>query len=338
MENEQLTHTPCQKGRNWFYRTGLSLIGLLACVMSSLAQTQNVSFVPAARNLFALHNSEEDRSGRVADASNEDALPPAPSYTSFLTQAPASETEQPAPAANPGRPAMATPALLTPVGYAQIETGFLYARDSAQFSNRNSEEETMRITVNPRTQFIIAGEPVAGSQSDDQTLVQHGDTTAGVQLVAMPGQGIKPTLSASYLRLLHGGDATSLDIGGYVNSAILMQSADLGHFHVDCNEFFNETEGPIRRLQTGQAAAVTYPLTPKLGAIAELRHFTDPLAGGDGLSTLWGAAYAVRPNLVVDTGLVHGLTGTSTQWQVLSGVTYVLPHRIGGFSHGSARP
>ena len=38
-----------------------------------------------------------------------------------------------------------------------------------------------------------------------------------------------------------------------------------------------------------------------------------------------------RPNLVIDSGLVNGLTGTSTRWQVASGITYVLPRRLSGF-------
>jgi hypothetical protein len=86
-------------------------------------------------------------------------------------------------------------------------------------------------------------------------------------------------------------------------------------------------------MQFGQAVAVTHPVTPKLSATAELRHFTEPLNGGDGLSALWAAGYAVRPNLVIDTGLVRGFTANSTQWQVASGVTYVLPRRIWGFAH-----
>jgi hypothetical protein len=338
MKNEDWAHRQSRKSphRKPFLSGGLLLTGFLACAASSPAQTQNVSLASVSPSLFALDASGGLAFPTVLDATANDSLSPIPSYRGLVIQTSTPETQQPVLAANPGRPAMATSALLTPVGYAQVETGYLYARDSAQFSNRNAEEQTMRVTVSPRAQFIVAGEPVAGSQTEQQSVVQHGDTTAGLQVVLMPGQAVKPTISASYLRLLHGGNATSLDIGGYVNSALLMQSADLGHFHVDCNEFFNETEGPVRRLQFGQATAVSYPVNPKLSAIAELRHFTQPLNAGTGVSALWGTAYAVRPNLVFDTGLVRGFTGTSTQWQVASGVTYVLPRKIWGFSRGAA--
>jgi hypothetical protein len=246
------------------------------------------------------------------------------------------DNQQPDLTANPGRPAMATSALLTPLGYAQFESGLLYASGSAEFSNRSGQEETMRLTVAPRLQVIVASEPVAYSCTGREELTQRGDATGGIQAIMMPGHGVKPTISFSYLHLLKGGTASSLDIGGYANSALLMASSDLGRFHVDANEFLNETEGPVRRGQWGQAVAVSHPLTPKLGATAELRYFTQPLTGGDGFSALWAAGYSLRPNLVLDTGLVHGFTGTSTRWQVASGVTYVLPHRIWSFSHAPA--
>jgi hypothetical protein len=113
---------------------------------------------------------------------------------------------------------------------------------------------------------------------------------------------------------------------------LLMASSDFGHLHVDANAFANETEGPIRRAQFGQAVAFSHPVTGKLGATAEVRHFTQPLTGGSVYSTLWAAGYSIRPNLVIDTGLVNGLTGTSTRWQVASGITCVLPHRLWGSS------
>ncbi len=245
---------------------------------------------------------------------------------------PALENKQPDLTANPGRPAMATSALLTPVGYAQFESGMLYATGSAQFSHRSAEEQTMRLTVAPSLQFILSSEPVAYSSTTQEELTQRGDAQAGVQMILLPGHGVRPTISSSYLHLIKGGTASSLDIGGYANSALLMASADLGHFHVDDNVFLNETEGSVRRAQWGHAVAVSHPVTSKVGATAELRYFTQPLTGGTGFSALWAANYSIRPNLVIDTGLVRGFTGTSTQWQVAGGVTYVLPHKIWSFS------
>jgi hypothetical protein len=183
--------------------------------------------------------------------------------------------------------------------------------------------------VSPFLQFIIAAEPIVNTGTT-QDLNQRGDATAGMQVIMRPGHGVKPTISSSYLHLIRMGTASGLDIGGYANSALLMASSDLGHLHVDANVFLNETEGPVRRAQLGEAVAFSHPLTAKLGTTAEVRHFTQPLSGGSVYSTLWAAGYSIHPNLVIDTGLVNGLTGTSTRWQVASGITYVLPHRLWG--------
>jgi hypothetical protein len=303
------------------------LLLVIACAsgMGASAQSQNL-ILPAGTTpveMAAIDAHDGDMSGD----------PSTGMVISTPVSVPVTDDKQPEITANPGRPAMATSALLTPVGYAQFESGLLFAADSAGFSNRSGEEETMRVTVSPFLQFIVAAEPIAHTSTEQEDLSQRGDSTVGLQVVMMPGHGVKPTISSSYLHLVRMGTASSLDIGGYANSVLLMASSDLGHVHVDANVFLNETEGPVRRAQLGQAVALSHPLTPKLGATAELRHFTEPLSGGSVFSTLWAAGYSIRPNLVIDTGLVNEFTGTSTRWQVASGVTYVLPHRLWGSSY-----
>jgi hypothetical protein len=319
---------------------GLLLLAL-ACTAGpcNTAFAQNLNHLTTGVEASELSAAVNMRVGFSADVSgipdadvHEPASgPSSPMIVSAIAQ-PTSENKQPDITANPGRPAMATSALLTPVGYAQLESGMLYAAGSAQFSHRSAEEQTMRFTVAPSLQLILSSEPVAYSSTAQEELTQRGDAQAGVQMILMPGQGVRPTISGSYLHLIKGGTASSLDIGGYSNSAVLMASADLGHFHVDDNAFLNETEGAIRRAQWGHAVAVSHPVTARVGATAELRYFTQPLTGGAGFSALWAGNYSIRPNLVIDTGLVRGFTGTSTQWQVASGVTYVLPHKIWSFS------
>src|SRR6202047_642863 len=63
--------------------------------------------------------------------------------------------------ANPGRPTVSTPATLTPVGYLQFETGFTAANDSPEFSSRYSLGEAIKLSVAPRLEFLVVGEPVA---------------------------------------------------------------------------------------------------------------------------------------------------------------------------------
>jgi hypothetical protein len=330
----------------------LALTILFACALISPAQDRN-PLPGGATNPLVVSRSNNATGENAIPAGNmiaenpaegnpgsdgvSGALTPTRSYNSLLVQAPVTEPEQPEITANPGRPSMSTSALLTPIGYAQFENGVLYAAGSAEFSKRSALEETMRVTLTPRVQLILASEPIASSQVVEQQLTQQGDNTGGMQVVLIPGQAAKPTISVSYLRLLHGGNATNLDIGGFTNSALFMASNDMGHFHVDANGFLNETAGPIRRMQFGQAVAVTHPLTQKLSATGELRHFSEPLTAGAGLSAMWAVGYTVRPNLVLDAGVARGFTGTSTTWQISCGVTYVLPHRLWGSSAKAVR-
>ena len=291
----------------------------------------------AAHAVPAINITAENRAdGALRYETSDGGRTPTALRASIVVQTPVAEPQQPEITANPGRPSMSASALLTPIGYAQLENGVLYAAGSAEFTSRSAAEETVRITVTPRVQFILGSEPIANSLVVDQNLIQQGDVTGGTQVVLMPGQAAKPTISVSYLRLLRSGEATNLDIGGFTNSALILASNDMGHFHVDVNGFLNETAGRIRRAQFGQALAVTHPLVQKLSGTAELRHFSEPLNTGDGLSAMFAFAYSVRSPLVLDAGVARGFTGTSTTWQISSGVTYVLPHKIWGFS-SSAR-
>jgi hypothetical protein len=133
------------------------------------------------------------------------------------------------------------------------------------------------------------------------------------------------------MRRAHAGSATDLDIGGLSNGLLLMLSSDFGRFHVDANGFVNEQwDGRVRRAQLGDAVAVTHPLTPKLGVIGELRYFTQPPTRRNGSGAMLAFAYNIRPNLVVDAGAVRGLTGTSTHWQAVGGITCLLPRQLFG--------
>jgi hypothetical protein len=337
---QEVSLAPAQQGKSRTSQGTLHCTLLLAVVCTASlggpAIAQSPNQLPASVRMLASFSNDESGVSPV-EGSVHANTPPSSTMVVSAIPAASSEDKQPDLAANPGRPAMATSALLTPIGYAQLESGMLYASGSAQFSNRAAQEQTMRLTVAPSLQFIMSSEPVAYSSTAQEQLTQRGDAQAGVQVILMPGHGTRPTISASYVHLVKAGTASSLDIGGYANSALLLASADLGHFHVDDNVFLNETEGAVRRGQWGHAVAVSHPISSKVGATAELRYFTQPLTDGTGFSVLWSGNYSVRPNLVIDTGLVRGFTGTSTQWQVASGITYVLPHKIWSFSRMKAR-
>src|ERR1700676_4021575 len=72
----------------------------------------------------------------------------------------AAQTAAPDPDAHPGRPTVSTPATLTPVGYLQFETGALGAEHSPEFSSFFGFNETIKLAVAPRLEFLVSGQPI----------------------------------------------------------------------------------------------------------------------------------------------------------------------------------
>jgi len=233
-------------------------------------------------------------------------------------------------AANPARPTVATPATLTPVGYLQFENGILYAEgNSPDFSGRFGVNQVTKLTVHPRLELILASEPLIYSGLNGLRGVDTGDVFAGFQAVVLPGHDRRPTVSLSYLRHIYTGTGPSLDSGTPENSLLVLISDDLGGFHFDLNGMFNEQKDTsVRRGQFGQTISISHAIKKGFGIGGELWHFTQPFQRGNAIGNLWNVSYQPQPNLVFDIGFNHGLTSTSTQWEVFAGFTYLLPHRL----------
>ena len=251
---------------------------------------------------------------------------------SFLFPVPlvfAQQSADETPEANPARPTVATPATLTPIGYLQFENGGLYASGSGEFATQSSVNQVTKLTVNPRLQFLLLSGPFAQSTYTGGTgSSDAGGVSAGVQGVLFPGEGKRPTISASYIRLLYDGTAPDIDIGTAKNSATLLLSSDVAGFHFDIDGFlFEQTGAGVRRAQFGQTVSTSYAIG-KVTLAEEVWHFSQPLSQGNAVGSLSAISYAFKKNLVVDAGFNHGLTSTSTQWEGFSGFTYLLPQRL----------
>jgi len=237
------------------------------------------------------------------------------------------------PDANPGRPTVSTPAALPPVGYLQLENGTLFAEHSTEFSNRFGVSQVTKLAVLPRLELLLESEPLAISQSEDQTAVHEGEVFAGVQSV-LSGTASRPTVSVSYIRRVHVSVAPELDIGTFRQSGLFLLSDDIHGFHIDMNGIVAEqAQDGVRRAQFGQTLSISHPIR-KLTISGEIWHFSQPFEHGNALGNLWAVSYPVRKNLVIDGGFNHGLTKTSTQWEVFAGFKYLLPHRLWGTHHG----
>lgn len=250
--------------------------------------------------------------------------PPPPATTNPAQEAPAPEE----PEANPGRPTVSTPATLTPVGYFQFETGYLGAWHSPEFSSQSSLNAVVKLSVHRRIEFLAESEPIAHSRDAGQTTNDPGDVFLGVQGVVHQGEGARPTIALSYFGRVYSGAAPNLDIGSARNALLLLVSADVKGFHYDTNYFFDEAvAGDTRRAQFGQTLSISHALKGKFGLTGEIWHFTQPFLRGHAVGNLWALNYNARKNLVFDAGFDHGLTGTSTRWELFAGFTYLLPHR-----------
>jgi len=233
------------------------------------------------------------------------------------------------PEANPGRPTVSTPATLTPVGYLQFETGFLPAYHSPEFSSRYSLGEVMKLAVAPRLEFLAEAEPIAHFTSEGASANRVADIFLGAQGVLYRGEDAKPTLAVSYFHRVYDGGAPEFDFGSPTNSFLALASADVEGFHYDANAFFTElVQGPVRRGQFGQSLTISHPFMNRFTLSGEIWHFTQPFLRSNAVGNLWALSYSVRKNLVIDTGFNHGLTGTSTSWEVFVGFSYLLPHRL----------
>ena len=233
------------------------------------------------------------------------------------------------PVANPGRPTVATPATLTPVGYLQFETGFLGAIDSPGLSSQWGLNEVVKFSVSRRIELLAGSGLFARSRVGGQPQNGTGDVSLGVQGVLHHGEGVRPTIAMSYFRRVYGGNTPDLDIGSSRNSVQLLASADLKGFHYDANYVFNEViDNVVHRAQFGQTLSVSHSLGDKFGVTGEIWHFTQPFLRGNAVGNLWALNYNLRKNLVLDGGFNHGLTSTSTQWEVFVGFTYLLPHKL----------
>jgi hypothetical protein len=177
-------------------------------------------------------------------------------------------------------------------------------------------------------ELFLQSEPLAISQSKDQTAVHEGEVFAGVQTVLFVGDESRPTVSVSYVRRVHTSVAPELDVGTFRQSTSILLSDDLHGFHFDTNGILAEqVQGAVRRAQFGQTLSISHPLG-KFTISGEIWHFSQPFEKGNTVGNLWAVSRALRKNLVFDAGFNRGLTKTSTRWEAFVGFTYLLPHRL----------
>src|SRR5579864_6820885 len=234
------------------------------------------------------------------------------------------DTQSDEPEANPARPTVSNPATLTPVGYLQFETGTLGATNSPEFSTRYEFNEVIKLAVTRRLEFIESSEPAVHYTVSGVSANGVAEVFLGAQVVLLPGEGAKPTLSASYSRRVYDGGAPELDFGSPRNSLVFYASADVKGFHYDANAVFNEVlQSSVHRLQFGHTLSISHPIVKGFALSGEIWRFTQPFLRSNAVGNLWAISYTAKRNLVFDAGFEKGLTSTSTHWEGFAGLTYL---------------
>jgi hypothetical protein len=211
----------------------------------------------------------------------------------------------------------------------QFETGVFGATHSEDFSSLVNLNEVIKLTVAKRLELVASSAPIVHSRSQGISANANDDVFLGMQAVAYPGEGARPTIALSYFRRVYGGNAPDSDQGSSRNSLLLLASADVKGFHYDANVLLNEViKSSTHRAQFAQTLSISHPIGEKFLLAGEIWHFTQPFLRSNAVGNLWALSYTVRPNLVLDAGFNHGLINTSTRWEVFAGFTYLLPHKL----------
>jgi hypothetical protein len=234
-----------------------------------------------------------------------------------------------APAPNPGRPTVSSPATLTPVGYLQFEQGFVFLRSSSEFSSQFSLNQVTKFTVHKRVELLLGSQPYAHSIVDGQGQNDFAGMSGGAQFVLYQGEGVKPTVAVNYVHPFNGGTAPSPDVGSADQLGTLLFSLDPGAFHVDVNFLISaQHDDTMHRTQNGQTLSVAHPIGSATLAV-EVWRFSQPLDGDTSCGGLLIAlSHPIGKNIVIDGGFNKGLTSTSTHWAFFGGFTYLLPKKL----------
>ncbi len=250
------------------------------------------------------------------------------------------------PEANPARPTVTNPAHIPPPGYLQFEQGFLEANDSQNLNHQGSIVHTTKLSLNHYVLIQAGDQPYAYTQQPPGTH-DTGDLILGAQVLfndEEEGRATRPTVALGYNGRVRSGTSPNLDMGGFSQGLLILASGTNYGIHYDTNLIFNEQDASgaggraSHRAQYGQSLSLTRQINTPFSLTAELWHFTQPtvfttreglpVTRANAVGMLFAAGYNLRPYLVLDCGLEHGLTSSSTNWQGFTGITYLLPHRL----------
>lgn len=213
----------------------------------------------------------------------------------------------------PNRPTVSTTAQPVQLGVLETEWGV----DAA--SSHQDINGLLKFGVATNLELRFANDPVTA----DSGTHGLGDVSAGLKYRLTSDHDHRPSVALMYM--FKAPTAGNVLGSGYPdNSFTLLVSKDMGKHHFDYNLI-----GNLLGMPNGwdhnfvNALAWSHPLPGSWGVDTELSGVTRSSAGLPGSTQfIVSATYTARPRLVLDIGMMGGLTGPVPRAMFIAGVTY----------------
>ena len=258
-----------------------------------------------------------------------------------------STTATPAPGpgpVNPYGPTTVVPATLTNVGIPEIEDFYFQSTRGPGYSSLRQTPFLIKLTFDPRWQINVGGpgfmranvpggSPLEGGGGGWQggSLYGFGDPVVSLKyLIKTPDNAQQSTQA---LQLSYKEPVTNPSLGfssGRPDVQLTyFYSKDLGKLHIDVNFWLTDVGSPggdpSRRLQFGDAAGLTIPLTSNLNYELEFHNYTGAAgvlpATFDNMHVFY---WAIRPEFNLSFGVDLGLTKTTPKQTYILGTIFHL--------------
>ena len=224
-------------------------------------------------------------------------------------------------AITPYRPSVSSPAQLPLSGHLELEIGGLSTKtDSAK---RNSTPYGLKLAFNEQWGAVITGEAIVQTDNGQGSRAySFGDSSLVLKRAFTLDKDTALGLEAG-IKLPTAKDNIGTGKTDYSINSIV--SHDFGSIHMDANfnlthvGFVNDGESSV---QKGEAASFSYPLSEKIGLIAELSG-VQRTGTPSTLQLLTAFTYSPSKILTFDIGIATGLNRASQDYSAFFGA--VLP-------------
>ena len=222
----------------------------------------------------------------------------------------------------PYRPSVASPAQLPVPGQLEFEAGGLLSKTDD--TRRASLPYTFKLAFTPEWGVLLEGEGIVRARDETgRRETGLGDTTVvlkrAFELDSATALGLELGWKLATAKDAIGSGKSDVSLNGIV-------SRDLGAVHMDVNlnaTRLGASDPATGRVQTGWAASFSTPVSARWGATAEVSG--THLRGAPATAQLLLAAtYSPTPRLAVDIGMARGLTASSPDWSLFSGLVVPL--------------